>query len=88
MRRRTTFLLAALALGLTLWAIFIEAQHHAIWEGAGKLFPTLEPSDIVALEVKIAEPGGTERQIRLEREGEYDWNLRHPIDFPAFLPRV
>jgi len=94
MSTRTVLVLFAIAAGLSVYARIFE-QGAAPWLKRGRLFPDLEPGDIVEMHIarKELEPdadrGVDIRPIRLRYEGTPPaWWLVEPIRFIAYHPRV
>jgi hypothetical protein len=90
MSYRGTAWLFLLAAALTAYNLIFE-RGDAPWSKVGKVFPQLEPADILKLEIERRD-GGEPREaappILLERSGAYDWRMRKPFEFPCFLARV
>ncbi len=94
---RTNAKLLALAVGLTLYYRFFE-QDAAPWERLGQVFPNLQSTELVEIELSRpaeeadAAHGADTRPIILRYEKvEGDlvrWWIVEPIRFPAFHPRV
>ena len=100
---RSTVFLFVLALGLTAWVLFFERE-SASWEGAGKMFPDLESTDIIRIEIERTsvlgasapvegEDSAAQREppppkIVLVASDEEGWRLTEPLESAAFLPRV
>ncbi len=94
---RTNVKLLAIAVALTLYVRFFE-NDRAPWENLGRVFPSLEPIDVV--EVAISHPaaaadsehGADVRPILLRHEKFENelprWWIVEPFRFPAFYPRV
>lgn len=94
---RTNATLLALAVLLTLYYRFFE-NDAAPWERLGKVFPNLQSTELV--EIELSRPseevdavhGVDARPILLRYEKVADdltkWWLVEPIRFPAFQPRV
>lgn len=91
MRWRMNLALLVVASLLTVWVLVFE-EDRTVFEPAGKVFPRLEPSDFVELELSVraseVSSGQPEPPIRLEKRGEYEWWLVEPIEYPGLLPRV
>ncbi len=94
---RTNVKLLALAVVLTLYYRFFE-NDAAPWERLGKVFPNLQSSELVEIELSRpsdeadAEHGVDTRPILLRYEKVDNdlarWWIVEPIKFPAFHPRV
>ncbi|MCZ6794010.1 MAG: DUF4340 domain-containing protein [Planctomycetota bacterium] len=93
MRLRTTIILFIIAVGLTIYAALVERELTAK-EEAGKVFPGLEHREIVKMRVQyhgddaVSRSGSPSGIVVVERQSEYEWWLREPVDFRGFLPRV
>jgi hypothetical protein len=93
MRWRTNLVLLLVA-GLLSAYIAVFESGGPSWESAGKVFPRIEPADIVEIEVRSVpsqaeiDTGSARPLIRLRRRGPYEWWIEEPIQFRAFLPRV
>ncbi len=91
---RTTATLLVMALLLTGYAVFFESENPSGLEGPGRVFPGLEPSDIVKLEIEYGGEdaairlGANSASITLERRGEHDWQITSPLEFAGFIPRI
>ena len=94
MSTRTVLVLFAIALGLSVYARIFE-QGAEVWLARGRLFPELEPGDIVDMRIvrrdlePDADRGVDTRPIRLRYEGTPPaWWLVEPIRFIGYHPRV
>jgi len=94
MSTRTVLVLFAIALGLSVYARIFE-QGAEVWLQRGRLFPELEPGDIVDMRIvrrdleRDADRGVDTRPIRLRYEGTPPaWWLVEPIRFIGYHPRV
>ncbi|MGQ9590882.1 MAG: DUF4340 domain-containing protein [Planctomycetota bacterium] len=91
---RTTVVLLAIAVVLTVQAVFFESR-VAPWERAGRVFRELDSQDVLEVEIsqtsaeRDRELGVSPQKIVLRRDGEPKiWRIAEPIRFPAFHPRV
>ena len=79
MNVRTVVTFLVIAIGLTAYSIQFESG-DAPWEGAGKVFSSIEPSDIVWLEIDRrhsegeTQAGAGASKIVLERRSESEPN--------------
>ena len=94
MHPRTTWLLALLGIGLTVYALVFESGSPS-WGKAGRVFPDLEAAAIQKIEITTpaTEAGGgiiePARTMRFEREvSPPAWWIVEPIRFEAFYAKV
>ena len=94
MHPRTTWLIALLAVGLTVYAVVFESGSPS-WGKAGRVFPDLDAKSIQRIEITLpaTEAGGgvidPARTIRFERESSPPaWWIVEPIRFEAFYAKV
>ena len=90
---RTTVFLLIIAVALTAYALLVESGRQ-VFSSAAEVFDNLEPPDIVSLEItrglsdEEIEAGADPSRIVLQRRGEFEWDIKEPVSFRGFAPRI
>ena len=85
----TTAILALVAVAATVYALKFESGRQ-VFSSAAEAFENLDPPDIISLEITrgAADEGGQPSRVILERRGEFEWDIKEPVKFRGFVPRI
>ena len=86
---RTTAILVLVAVAVTVYALKFESGRQ-VFSSAAEAFENLDPPDIISLEITrgAADEGGQPSRVILERRGEFEWDIKEPVKFRGFVPRI
>ena len=86
---RTTAILVLVAVAVTIYALKFESGRQ-VFSSAAEAFENLDPPDIISLEITrgAADEGGKPSRVLLERRGEFEWDIKEPVEFRGFVPRI
>ena len=86
---RTTAILALVAVAVTIYALKFESGRQ-VFSSSAEAFENLDPPDIISLEITrgAADEGGKPSRVLLERRGEFEWDIKEPVEFRGFVPRI
>ncbi len=85
----TTAILVLVAAAVTIYALKFESGRQ-VFSSAAEAFENLDPPDIISLEITrgAADEGGQPSRVLLERRGEFEWDIKEPVKFRGFVPRI